>query len=335
MLIFLELAVGLAVLTLGADLLVRGSVSLAERLHIPHLIVGLTIVAFGTSAPELVVSLDAALEGAGGIAIGNIVGSNIANILIVLGLPSVIRATTCDATGTVRNVAFMVVITVVFIYMCWDGHLSRWDGVVLLALFCGFFIDQYRTIRNHRRDRIESAIEEVSCVPGSIWVAIAFAAVGIVSLPIAAESVVDGAMGISAMFGVSETAIGVTVVALGTSLPELTAATVAALRGHSAMALGNAIGSNIFNILAIMGITAAIAPIAVPAEFFSFELWAMIGAALFLIPFVALCRPIGRTVGTAMTLAYAAVVLTALGSVPSERDPVGGGVIRAELPVLQ
>jgi len=310
MLSFIELVIGLAILTVGADLLVRGSVGIAERLHIPPLIVGLTIVAFGTSAPELVVSMQAALEGSGGIAIGNIVGSNIANILIVLGLPSVIRATACDASGTTRNFAFMIFVSLAFLYMCWDGVLSHADGYIMLAMFAGFFADQVICTRRARKSVDLDAIEGV---PGALWVAVAFTLAGLVSLPFAAKAVVDGAVGVATMYGVSETAIGVTLVALGTSLPELAAATMAALRGHSAVAIGNAIGSNIFNILGIMGITATIIPVAVPADFFAFEIWAMIAAALFLVPFVVFCWPIGRVTGTAMTLAYVLVMYTALG----------------------
>jgi len=310
MLSFVELMIGLAILTVAADLLVRGSVGIAEHLHIPPLIVGLTIVAFGTSAPELVVSLQAAFEGSGGIAIGNIVGSNIANILIVLGLPSIIRTTTCDASGTTRNFSFMLFVSLIFLYMCWDGVLSRSDGFIMLAMLAGFFADQ---VICTRRARKAVDLDEVEGVPGALWVAIVFTLAGLVSLPFAAKAVVDGALGIATIYGVSETAIGVTLVALGTSLPELAAATMAALRGHSAVAIGNAIGSNIFNILAVMGLTATIIPVGVPEDFFVFEIWVMIAAALFLVPFVVFCWPIGRVTGTAMTLAYMLVMYTVLG----------------------
>ena len=310
MLSLIELIIGLAILTIAADLLVRGSVGVAERLHIPPLIVGLTIIAFGTSAPELVVSMQAAFKGSGGIAIGNIVGSNIANILIVLGLPSIIRATTCDASGTTRNFSFMLFVSLAFLYMCWDGFLSHTDGFIMLAMLVGFFTDQ---VICARRARKAVDLDEVEGVPGAFWVAVAFTFAGLVGLPFAAKAVVDGAVGIATMYGVSETAIGVTVVALGTSLPELAAATMAAVRGHSAVAIGNAIGSNIFNILAVMGLTATIIPVGVPDDFFIFEIWAMIAAALFLVPFVVFCWPIGRVTGTAMTVAYLLVMYTALG----------------------
>jgi cation:H+ antiporter len=313
MLSFLQLMIGLVVLTIGADILVRGSVGIAQHLRIPQLIVGMTIVAFGTSAPELVISLKAASEGSGGIAIGNIVGSNIANILIVLGLPSVIRATLCDAHGTGRNLMFLVAVTLIFLALCWDGALTRNDGVILLALFAIFFGGQLLSMRSARREA-PVEMEEIDGVPKSIAVAGLFTLIGLVALPFSADAVVDGAMGLANLFGISETAIGVTIVALGTSLPELAAAVMAAMRGHSAVAIGNAIGSNIFNILAIMGITATLVPVVVPPDFFEFELWAMVGAVFFIVPFVAMCWPIGRTTGALMTLAYLAVMYAALGS---------------------
>jgi len=312
MLSLVELIIGLVVLTAGADLLVRGSVAIAQRLRIPQLIVGMTIVAFGTSAPELVISVQAAFEGSGGIAIGNVVGSNIANILIVLGLPSVIRATLCDAHGTGRNLLFLISITLIFVALCWDGELSRTDGTILLILFAIFFGGQLLSMRSARRET-PSELDEIDCVPKSLANAGLFTLGGLIALPFAANAVVNGAIGVATMFGISETAIGVTLVALGTSLPELAAAVMAAMRGHSAVAIGNAIGSNIFNLLAIMGITAAIVPVGVPPEFFQFEFWAMVGAVFFIVPFVAVSHPISRTTGALMTLAYLAVMYAALG----------------------
>jgi cation:H+ antiporter len=312
MLSVLQLLIGLVVLTIGADILVRGSVGIAQHLRIPQLIVGLTIIAFGTSAPELVISLKAAMEGSGGIAIGNIVGSNIANILIVLGLPSVITATLCNAHGTGRNLMFLVAITLIFLALCWDGELARNDGIILLVLFGIFFGGQLASMRSARRNNTIE-IEDIDGVPKSIAIAGLFTLAGLIALPFAADAVVEGAIGLATMFGISETAIGVTVVALGTSLPELAAAVMAAMRGHSAVAIGNAIGSNIFNLLAIMGITATIVPVGVPPDFFEFELWAMVGAVFFIVPFVAMCWPIGRTTGALMTLAYLALMYAALG----------------------
>jgi cation:H+ antiporter len=311
---FAELFLGLAILTLAADLLVRGAVGLANILRIPHLIVGLTVVAFGTSAPELVVSLQAALRGAGGIAVGNVVGSNIANVLIVLGMPSVLRATMCNGAGTSRNLVFMLVITVVFMWLCADGELTRLDGAIMLGLFALFFVDQFVSTRRAQRAGlpVDLELEEATGAPEGAGMASLMTLVGLISLPFAAHGVVEGAIGVAGIFGVSETAIGVTVVALGTSLPELAAAVASAVRGHSAVTVGNAIGSNVFNILGIMGITAAVVPIAVPMEFFHLEMWVMLAASLLLVPFVLLSWPIGRLAGALMAVSYVAIMYVIL-----------------------
>jgi cation:H+ antiporter len=303
-----QLLLGLAVLAVGADILVRGAVALAALLRIPHLIVGLTIVSFGTSAPELVVSLQAALKGSGGIAIGNVVGSNIANVLVVLGLPSLIRATALDSRGSNRNMLFMLAVTFLFIGLAWDGTLSRLDGLLMLALFALFFAGQAAGTRSARRDGVAPENDESGKALRSPWIAGLLALGGLVSLPFAADATVDGALGLAERLGVSETAVGVTVVALGTSLPELAAAVAAAVRGHSAVALGNVIGSNIFNILAILGITASVVPVAVPMDFFHLEMWAMLAVTLLLVPFVLMSWPIGRLTGALMAVAYVGVV---------------------------
>lgn len=309
-----QLVLGLAVLAIGADVLVRGAVALAQLLRVPQLIVGLTIISFGTSAPELVVSLQAALKGAGGIAIGNVVGSNIANILVVLGLPSMIRATTCDSPGCRRNMLFMLAVTFLFVGIAWDDTLSRNDGLVLLALLALFFAGQVAGTVSARRTgpAAEPEPDETARPPMSPWIAGLMALGGLISLPFAADAAVDGALGLADRLGVSETAVGVTIVALGTSLPELAASVASAVRGHSAMAVGNVIGSNIFNILAILGITATVIPVSVPMEFFHLEMWALLATSLLLVPFVMMNRPIGRLAGALMAAAYFAVIATFL-----------------------
>ncbi|MBZ8134903.1 calcium/sodium antiporter [Afifella sp. IM 167] len=305
MLSFFFLIVGLVLLMIAADILVRGCVALAERLHVPPLVIGLTVVAFGTSAPELVVSLQAGLAGSGGIAIGNVVGSNIANILLVLGLPSLICATSVQATGAKRNFAVMLAATVLFIVQCLDGRLTRLDGLVLLFFFLMFFVMQFQATRRARRDREALDIPEVSL---SVPLAIVFSIGGILALPFAAKLVVDNAIQMAQLLGLSETVIGVTIVAVGTSLPELAAGLMSAWRGQSAMTLGNAIGSNVFNILFILGLTATAVPLTVPPDFLHYELWAMLAAALVLIPFLGLRLPIGRLAGFALVLIYGGLI---------------------------
>lgn len=307
---------GLALLLVAGDLLVRGSVGLAVRFAVPPMITGLTIVAFGTSAPELLVSLDSALQDIGGIAVGNVVGSNIANILLVLGLPSVFLATSVQEQGLVRNTVVMIVITLIFIAFASSGHLSRLSGLVFLVLLALFLIDQYRQAQAHRRavcDETTLALNdndddnnntELSDAPKSMWAAIGLTLAGLVGLPIGADLTVDGAVATARLLGVSDTTIALTVIAIGTSLPELAATLMAAIRGRAGVGLGNVIGSNIFNLLAIVGITAVIVPIDVPREMALFDFWVMLAAALLLAAFAVGKKPIGRLSGSAMTLLY-------------------------------
>lgn len=294
---YVSLVGGLVVLIVAGDVLVRGSVSVAERLGIPTLVIGLTIVAFGTSAPELVISLGAALDGLSGIAIGNVVGSNIANVLVVLGLPALFAATACDENGAVRNSVFMVAVTAIFIGMAFHSPLSRIDGTILLMLLALFLWESVRATRKHRARNVGAAavadgdedlpFDEVEGVPDNIGLAILFIVLGLIGLPLGAHFTIEGASALARDWGVSDAVIGLTVVALGTSLPELMTSLMAAIRGHAAVALGNVIGSNIFNLVAIMGITSMVVPLQVPPEILRLDLWAMLACALLVLAFAA------------------------------------------------
>ena len=294
---YVSLVGGLVVLIVAGDVLVRGSVSVAERLGIPTLVIGLTIVAFGTSAPELVISLRAALDGLSGIAIGNVVGSNIANVLAVLGLPALFAATSCDENGAVRNSVFMVAITAIFIGMAFHSPLSRFDGTILLMLLALFLWESVRATRKHRAQNVGAAavangdedlpFDEVEGVPDNVGLAILFIVLGLIGLPLGAHFTIEGASALARDWGVSDAVIGLTVVALGTSLPELMTSLMAAIRGHAAVALGNVIGSNIFNLVAIMGITSMVVPLQVPPEVLRLDLWAMLACALLVLAFAA------------------------------------------------
>lgn len=305
---YVSLLGGLVVLIVAGDILVRGAVGIAEKLGIPSLVIGLTIVAFGTSAPELVISLGAALDGFPGIAVGNVVGSNIANVLLVLGLPALFAATTCEERGATRNAIFMVATSAIFIAMCFFSPIGIVDGLILLALLLAFLGESVYATRKHRREngfttpaRNLSAsaadpaameaeaddadicgppFEEVEGVPENPAFAFVFIALGLVGLPLGAHFTIEGATALARSWGVTEAVIGLTIVALGTSLPELATSLMAALRNHSAVALGNVIGSNIFNLLAIMGITAVVVPVEIPPEVLRFDLWAMLACAL-------------------------------------------------------
>jgi cation:H+ antiporter len=327
---YISLAGGLVVLIIAGDVLVRGSVGVAQRLGIPNLVIGLTIVAFGTSAPELVISLKAALEGAGGIAIGNVVGSNIANVLLVLGMPALIAATPCGEAGATRNALYMVAVTFVFIGLCFFTPIGLPAGVVLLVLLGIFLGASTMVAQKHRKEQKaiaaaaagadvaaitcnsdgDDGLDEVEDVPDSIWIALVYIGLGLVGLPLGAHFTITGATSIATAWGVSEAVIGLTVIALGTSLPELATTVMAAIRQHGAVAIGNVIGSNIFNLLAIIGITAVIVPIDVPQEVLKLDIWVMLACALLLTALAGFRICLGRISGFAMTAAYALYIAT-------------------------
>jgi cation:H+ antiporter len=319
---YMSLAGGLVVLIIAGDVLVRGSVGVAQRLGIPNLVIGLTIVAFGTSAPELVISLKAALDGASGIAIGNVVGSNIANVLLVLGMPALIAATPCGETGATRNALYMVAVTCVFIVLCFYSPIGLPAGLLLLVLLGIFLAASTIMAQRHRKeqkalsaaaaeaDTTDDVLEDVEDVPDSIWIALAYIALGLVGLPLGAHFTITGATSIATAWGVSEAVIGLTVIALGTSLPELATTVMAAIRQHGAVAIGNVIGSNIFNLLAIIGITAVVVPIDVPLEVLKLDVWVMLGCAILLTVLAGLRICLGRISGLVMTAAYVAYIVT-------------------------
>ncbi len=292
-------ALGLFILVGTGDVLVKGAVNLALRLGIPALIVSLTVVAFGTSAPELLVSVSAILDEAPGIALGNVVGSNIANVLLVLGLPALVAGIMTDGHDTRRSYLQMIGASVLF------------TG---LALMLG---DAYRESVRHKR---AVAVAAAACAPDDTdpedvegadpdmpwWKIGVFLALGLLGLPLGADLLVEGAVNIARTFGVSETVIGLTLVAFGTSLPELAASTAAAFRGHSDVALGNVIGSNIFNLLGIIGVASFVGQIPVAPEFLRLDLWVMLGTSLLLLPFVLWRWTISRMVGAGFIAIYAA-----------------------------
>ncbi|MBN9673600.1 calcium/sodium antiporter [Roseibium aggregatum] len=325
---YISLAGGLVVLIIAGDVLVRGSVGIAQRLGIPNLVIGLTIVAFGTSAPELVISLKAALNGSGGIAIGNVIGSNIANVLLVLGLPALIAATPCGEAGATRNAFFMVAVTLVFVGLCYLPQIGLWAGVVLLTLLGGFLAASTIAAQRHRKQmktieanaagaavadgalEDDDALEDVEDVPDSVWIAVVYVIMGLAGLPLGAHFTINGASSIASAWGVSEAVIGLTVIALGTSLPELATTVMAAIRQHGAVAIGNVIGSNIFNLLAIIGITAVVVPIDVPPEVLSLDIWVMLACALLLTVLAGFRVCLNKITGLTMTAAYVLYIAT-------------------------
>jgi cation:H+ antiporter len=303
---------GLVTLLLAGDLLVRAAVNLALRLGISVLVVSLTVVAFGTSAPELLIVLSAMADDAPGLAMGNIVGSNTANILLVLGLPALAAGLYTTGFDTKKAFIFMILATVLFIALAFMGPFSWWHGGLMLAVLAAILLDQAWTVR--RVSRVAVATEDLNGVDTSMpgWKITLYLLLGLVGLPLGAKVLVVNAEIIAQEFGVPETAIGLTLIAVGTSLPELATTTVAAIRRQADVALGNVIGSNMFNLLAIIGIAALVGPIPVADEFLRFDLWVMLAASFLLIPFVFFGQNITRIWGAALTLLYMAYLLVVL-----------------------
>lgn len=300
-------AVGLVVLLLGGDLLVRGAVALSLRLGIPALIVSLTIVAFGTSAPELLIAVKAALDGAPGLALGNVIGSNTANILLVLGVPAVIAGLDTSNCDTRSSYMQMIGASVVFIVLLMLGPLDFWHGCVLLALLLAMLTRAVMDARSARKAGAEALSEEVAeatAHPLPLWRALLYLGAGIVGLPFGADLLVDAARALATDVGVSDEVIGLTLVAIGTSLPELATTVMAALRKQADVALGNVIGSNLLNILAIMGVTSLFGPLIVDDKLLRVDIWVMLAASLLLIPFVFGRWQLRRPVGIAFILGY-------------------------------
>lgn len=302
---------GLVLLIGAGELLVRGSVSLAKQFGIPRIIIGMTIVAFGTSVPELFVGIQSVRSGSPGLAIGNVVGSNIANVLLVLGLPSIIFPTVVKETGIRRSTVMMILFSGLFIWMSIDGGLTFSDGVTLVFLLSGFLAYQaHHAVKSPGDVELTDELGELEGVSGGrdsglkIFV---FILLGLIGLPVGANSLVSGSVFVAHSLGVDEALIGLSLVAIGTSLPELAITAVAAFRRHAGVAIGNVIGSNIMNILAVMGISvlfAGDAGIPVEANFVDFHLWIMLLSSALLIPFAFTHRPISRTMGLIFLVFY-------------------------------
>ena len=305
---YLMVAAGLVALFFGGDWLVRGAVAIAKRLGLAPLLIGLTVVGFGTSTPELLVSVDAALRGVPDIAIGNVVGSNIANVLLILGLTAVIWPITVSGATLRRDCAVMVAAAVVLLPLFAMGEMGRLAGLGLVAALALYLGWAYL----HPGDAEPPEEVTVQAPPQPLWKPVGWVVLGLVALMLGARWLVDGAVTIARGYGISEAFIGLTIVAVGTSLPELATSLMAAFRRHSEIALGNVVGSNIFNIFGILGITAIVSPIPVAGRFLSFDLPVMIGVSVVLAALLLLLRPtLGRITGVALLAAYVAYVVAA------------------------
>lgn len=296
---FLLLALGFIMLGKGADWFVEGAAGIAARFGIPQLVIGLTIVAMGTSAPEAAVSIAAAMQGSADITIGNIVGSNIMNILVILGLAAAITPLAV-ARSTVRiEMPFMLFITVLLYFLGCDGSISFMDGLVLAACFVVYMAYLYKAAM---QSNVDDDLQEVGLPMSRCLVG----ALGGLALIIAGSKVtVDAATALALYAGLSERFIGLTIVALGTSLPELFTSVAAARRGNADIAIGNIVGSNIFNILFVVGLSALLVDIPF-AKAFNFDAYVAIGAAVLLWLCVMRTQRLGRLAGVAMLCCYAA-----------------------------
>lgn len=303
LLLIIKTIAGLAVLLFSGEILVRAAVSLARALKMSPALIGMTILAYGTSSPEFFISMKAALDGASGIALGNVVGSNIANILLVLGVSALIYPITIQDRDTRTQSYTMLAVALLCCAAAYAGGFPRLTGGIFVLLSIVYSVYLVRKSR-HNAELREEAAQELPDSAYSTPVAAALICAGIAGLTFGASLLVDGASGLAIAMSVSEAAIGVTVVALGGSLPELVTSVIAAYKRHSDMAAGNVIGSNIFNILAVLGGAAAVSPPDVPAQMLRFDFPALAVVTVIAVLFIAVFGKISRVAGALFAGAY-------------------------------
>lgn len=308
MLDLLFVAVGVLLLTTGGEALIRGSLAAANRMNVSPLLSGLLIVGFGTSAPELVVSIDAALNNRPDIAVGNVVGSNIGNILLILGLCAMITPLAVKPLALRRDAVTVVAAGILFLILVGGNALARSDAAILLIALAAYLIWAYRTERSGMAPSAElhkAEAEELTGLPKTtLWIVMAVL-LGLALLIAGSQVLLKGAVGIAEAFGISEAVIGLTLVAIGTSLPELSISIIAAFRKHADVAIGNILGSNIFNLLGILGISALLQPLPVHARILQFDQWVMLGTSLILLVFLYTGSRLSRLEGGLLVLGYA------------------------------
>ncbi len=305
-----QLVGGLVLLVAGGDGFVRGSVAVAKRLGLSPLLIGLTLVGFGTSTPELLTSVQAALAGSPAIAVGNVVGSNTANILLILGLAALIQPLRTSPAAFRRDGSMVLVAALACVGLALWGEIGRVAGLALIAGLLAYVLHTYRQERrSHDAAAVMHAAEaDVARGPRRLWLAVLLTAAGLGATLAGAQLLVEGAIATAAALGVSEAVIGLTVVAVGTSLPELVVSLTAAIRREADVAFGNIVGSNIYNVLGILGVTALVRPLAVPAEIAAFDVWVMLAATLALLAFAVTGWRVNRVEGGLLVAAYAGYV---------------------------
>ncbi len=301
------LLLGVILLTAGGEALIRGAMAAARRLGVSPLLSGLVIVGFGTSAPELVVSVDAALGAQPDIAIGNVVGSNIGNVFLILGICALITPLSVRPLALRRDMVVVIAASVLFLVLAGGSALGRADGFVFLAGLLAYLVWAYWSEQFHAAPSGEvykAEGEELGKVPESVAWTVAAVVIGLGLLIAGSRVLLLGAVGIAESLGVSEAVIGLTVVAVGTSLPELSISVIAALRRHADVAVGNVLGSNIFNLLGILGVSALLQPLPIPERVLQVDQWVMLGAAFLLGVFLYTGRSLSRLEGGILLACY-------------------------------
>ncbi|MCA9126903.1 MAG: calcium/sodium antiporter [Planctomycetales bacterium] len=310
----LLIAVGLAVLVFGGDLLVRGASQLALSINISPLVIGLTVVAFGTSAPELAVSLQAAFSGQAAVAVGNVLGSNIFNVLCILGLSATVTPLVVSSQLVRWDVPFMILSSLLMWWMSIDMTISQLEGGVLFAILCGFIVSCLRRSRLGTGESVDETAKELPSNQGKSanrWAQMLFILLGLVLLAIGSKWLVNGAVTIATIWGVSDLIIGLTIVAAGTSLPEVVTSVVASIRGERDIAVGNVVGSNIFNLLCVLGLSSLISPAGIPltSVALQFDIPVMVAVAILCLPICFTNNLISRFEGAILLLYYLAYIL--------------------------
>ena len=315
-----SVVIGLIILFAGGEATLRGAVSLARMLGVSTAMIGLTVVGFGTSAPELVVTLRASLGGQPDIGVGNIVGSNIANILLVMGIGAVVHPLVCEARAVRRDGTMMLAVGVILVLLALNGRVGTVEGGVMVVALASFLAWSYVQDRRHQSAAGElhsREADEPGDLPiGGFRIGI-YLVLGLAALVGGAALLVEGATGIARSFGVQESVIGLTLVAIGTSLPEVAATVVAALRRHTDVAIANILGSNVFNVLGILGVAALVKPLPVADDIASIDIWVMLAASLVILPILVSGWRVTRREGAVLLMLYTAYVASMAMRLPS------------------
>ena len=313
MLVYLLFAIGFVLLIKGADWLIEGSADIARKFRIPEIVIGLTVVAFGTSAPELAVNIIASINGNNGLAIGNIVGSNIANVLLILGVAATITSLSVQKNTVWREIPFSLFAALLLGFLVNDklsgdsqtDQISRADGLILVAMFALFIFYTFRLGKNNLTEELPEADNA-----RPMWKSIGMLLTGLAGLVIGGHWIVEGAVSLARLFGYSESFVGLTIVAIGTSLPELATAVVAVRKGNTDLAIGNVIGSNVFNIFWVLGLSATISPMDFNAED-NFSILLNIGcsAVLFILLFIGKRHTLQKWQSVLLLFGYLAYIV--------------------------